>query len=153
MQNKKIVMGPEILLSYYVYWEIWAIWAENAFPMVIRKGISGINWRSFYTATVLYIVVFECYEFIHRWFYIFKFRPLLFPNVLNSSYKFSYSGLELLDCPVAEWLESESQSTHRVAMTTFWSTVHHDGKISPPWWGGWRWTPTPFNISISCTKL
>jgi hypothetical protein len=44
------------------------------------------------------------------------FRALLFSNVLNRSYKFSSSGLELLDCPVAEWLEVELQSTHRVAM-------------------------------------
>ncbi len=27
------------------------------------------------------------------------------------------------------------QSTHRVAVTGFWRTFHHDGKISPGWWG------------------
>ncbi len=25
------------------------------------------------------------------------------------------------------------QSTHRVAIATFWRTFHHDGKISPAW--------------------
>ncbi len=25
------------------------------------------------------------------------------------------------------------QSTHRVAMATFWRAFHHDGKISPAW--------------------
>ncbi len=33
---------------------------------------------------------------------------------------------------------------HRVAMTTFWRTLHHDGKISPGWWG-WRCMSTPFH--------
>jgi hypothetical protein len=27
------------------------------------------------------------------------------------------------------------ESTHRVAMATFWRTFRHDGKISPSWWG------------------
>ncbi len=27
------------------------------------------------------------------------------------------------------------QSTHRVAIADFWRTFHHDGKISPGWWG------------------
>ncbi len=27
------------------------------------------------------------------------------------------------------------RSNHRVAMTTLWHTFHHDGKISPVWWG------------------
>jgi hypothetical protein len=30
-----------------------------------------------------------------------------------------------------------TQSKHRKAMTTFWRTFHHDGKISPAW-RGWR---------------
>ncbi len=25
---------------------------------------------------------------------------------------------------------------HRVAPAAFWRTLHHDGKISPGWWGG-----------------
>ncbi len=27
------------------------------------------------------------------------------------------------------------QSTHRVTISTFWSTVHYEGKIIPAWWG------------------
>ncbi len=30
---------------------------------------------------------------------------------------------------------SVAQSTHRVAIATFWHTFHPDGKISPAWWG------------------
>ncbi len=38
-----------------------------------------------------------------------------------------------------------TQRTHRgVAMSTFWRTFHHDGKISPAWWG-WGCTPSPFH--------
>jgi hypothetical protein len=43
------------------------------------------------------------------------------------------------------------RSTHRVAMATFWRTTsHHDGKISPPWygWGGAR--PIPYDHKQSC---
>jgi hypothetical protein len=36
-----------------------------------------------------------------------------------------------------------------VAIATFWRTFHHDGKISPAWWG-YRCTPTPFH-DIYCT--
>ncbi len=39
------------------------------------------------------------------------------------------------------------QSTHRVAMADFWSTVHHDGKISPGCWGwGEGARPSPFTL-------
>ncbi len=38
-----------------------------------------------------------------------------------------------------------SQSTHRMAMATFWRTFHHDGKISPGWWGWGVHAPTPFH--------
>jgi hypothetical protein len=38
--------------------------------------------------------------------------------------------------PIHAWVQSlSSQSTHRVATVTFWRTFHHDGKISPGWWG------------------
>ncbi len=42
---------------------------------------------------------------------------------------------------------SQTQSTHRVEMTTFWRTFHHDGKISPAFWGRGEFTvtPTPFH--------
>ncbi len=47
------------------------------------------------------------------------------------------------------------QSTHRVAMTTFWRIFHHDGKISPAWrrWGGGGCTLTPFTISTFIYKV
>ncbi len=41
----------------------------------------------------------------------------------------------------------DTQSTHRVAMATFWRTFNHDGKISP---ACWRWglpRPSPFTLS------
>jgi hypothetical protein len=42
-------------------------------------------------------------------------------------------------------LQRCNHRVHRVATATFWSTFHHDGKISP----GWRWecTPTPFRYT------
>ncbi len=39
-------------------------------------------------------------------------------------------------CAMEEYKLSEPQSTHRVAFADFWYTSHHDGKISPGWWGG-----------------
>ncbi len=42
----------------------------------------------------------------------------------------------------------QPQSTHSVAMATFWPTFHHDGKISPAWSGGGGGArPPPFTIS------
>ncbi len=32
-------------------------------------------------------------------------------------------------------VRSHAQSTHRLALATFWRTFHHDGKFSPAWWG------------------
>ena len=42
---------------------------------------------------------------------------------------------------------AQPQSTHRVAMTIFWRTFHHNGKISPALrvWG--RARPPPFTLS------
>ncbi len=43
--------------------------------------------------------------------------------------------------PLPEWTSQSNdwywapQSTHRLATATFWRTFHHDGKISPGWWG------------------
>ncbi len=36
---------------------------------------------------------------------------------------------------------------HREATTAFWRTFHHEGKISPDWWGGGG-TPTPFYLHL-----
>jgi hypothetical protein len=45
------------------------------------------------------------------------------------------------------------QSTHRVANATFWRTFHHDGKISPAWWG-WGVHAHPLSLYLpSRTKL
>ncbi len=46
----------------------------------------------------------------------------------------------------------ETAESNRVAMTTLWRTFHHDGKISPGWWG-WGCMPTPFhsNYIQSCS--
>ncbi len=41
----------------------------------------------------------------------------------------------LVDCWALGTSGSTAQSTHRVATATFWRTFHHDGKISPAWWG------------------
>jgi hypothetical protein len=40
----------------------------------------------------------------------------------------------------------KSQITRRVATAAFWRTFHHDGKISPGWWGGGVYMPIPFPI-------
>ncbi len=83
---------------------------------------------------------------------IFYFCALLFPHVLNSTYKFSFSWWELLDCPVAERLESKSQSTHRVAMPL--SGVHFImmEKSAQPGEGGVYAHPLLLYLP-SCTKL
>ncbi len=40
----------------------------------------------------------------------------------------------------------EPQSTHRVAIADFWHyTSHHDGKISPGWWGWGVHAHPPFH--------
>ncbi len=46
----------------------------------------------------------------------------------------------------------DTQSTHRVAMATFWRTFNPNGKISPAWcsWGLPR--PSPFTLSIQSTS-
>ncbi len=41
---------------------------------------------------------------------------------------------------------------HRVAMTTFWRTFHHYGKISPGWWVGLHARP-PFTLSAIAYKV
>jgi hypothetical protein len=47
----------------------------------------------------------------------------------------------------------EAQSTHRVAMTTFWRTFYHDGNISPAWCG-WGVHTHPLSLYLtSRTKL
>ncbi len=40
------------------------------------------------------------------------------------------------------------QSTHSVAIAAFWRTFHHDGKISPAWWG-WEVHASPPSFTIS----
>ncbi len=42
---------------------------------------------------------------------------------------------------------------HRVAMTTFWRTFHHIGKISPGWWGWGGSRPPPFTLSTITYKV
>ncbi len=45
-------------------------------------------------------------------------------------------------------------STHRVANATFWRTFHHDGKISPAWWGRGMHPPSlyqPSRTKLWCT--
>ncbi len=39
--------------------------------------------------------------------------------------------------PSPLWAFTTTKYTHRVATATFWRKFHHDGKISPAWWG-WR---------------
>ncbi len=42
---------------------------------------------------------------------------------------------------------------HRVATATFWRTFHHDGKISPGWWG-WEVHAHPLSLYLPlCSKL
>jgi hypothetical protein len=59
------------------------------------------------------------------------------------------SDLWLLPAAVLLPSNRPGQSTHRVAIADFWRTFHHDGKISPSWWG-WGCTPIPFH-SITIT--
>ncbi len=45
------------------------------------------------------------------------------------------------------------QSTNRVATAAFWRTFHHDGKISPGWWG-WGRHAHPLSLYLpSRTKV
>jgi hypothetical protein len=48
---------------------------------------------------------------------------------------------------------SVSHRVHRVAMTTFWRTFHHGGKISPAWCGRGVARPPPFTISTITYKV
>ncbi len=41
-----------------------------------------------------------------------------------------------------------TEYVHRVAMATFWHKFHHEGKISPGWWGGGGCARPP-SITIS----
>jgi hypothetical protein len=62
--------------------------------------------------------------------------------------------LHYCSTPLANLLDAwEGQATEsrRVATATFWPTCHHNGKISPGWWG-WGCTPTSFTVP-SHTKL
>ncbi len=62
-------------------------------------------------------------------------------------------------CCTVTWILT--QSTHRVAMATFWRTFHHDGKISQPgegWEGGARHghplsLHLPSRTKLQCTLL
>jgi hypothetical protein len=42
--------------------------------------------------------------------------------------------------------EGQPQSTHRMKIADFWLTSHHDGKISPGWWGGGGARPPHFSL-------
>ncbi len=42
---------------------------------------------------------------------------------------------------------------YRVAIATFWRTFHHDGKISPAWWGWGCTLPPPFTLSTITSKV
>ncbi len=59
---------------------------------------------------------------------------------MPSNEYFRVDGCILVMHPQSRW----PQSTHRVAMATFWRTFHREGKISPAWWGG-GCTPSPFH--------
>ncbi len=50
-----------------------------------------------------------------------------FKELLRNKLRFTSGWAEVLT----------TEYTHRVAMDTFWRKFHHDGKISPAWWG-WR---------------
>ncbi len=44
------------------------------------------------------------------------------------------------------WAEVQTaEYTHRMAMDTIWRKFHHDGKISPAWWGWLVHGPPPFH--------
>ncbi len=46
-----------------------------------------------------------------------------------------------------------AQSTYRVATAAFWRTFHHDGKISPGWWGCGGARPPPFILFTISYKV
>ncbi len=41
-----------------------------------------------------------------------------------------------------------TEYTQRVAVATFWRTFHHDGKISPAWWGGGGARPPHISLCL-----
>ncbi len=46
---------------------------------------------------------------------------------------------------------SVPQNKRRVATAAFWHTLHHDGKLSPDWWGGggeWGARPPPLSLQL-----
>jgi hypothetical protein len=58
--------------------------------------------------------------------------------------------LEALDCRVAAVLLYSLHRVHRVVTAAFWRTFHHEGKISPGWWG-WRGGHLPLPVKLQCT--
>ncbi len=53
---------------------------------------------------------------------------------------------------IGQCTDSPEQRVHRVAMATFWRTLHHDGKISPAWFGR-GCTPPPHHLSLYLSKV
>jgi hypothetical protein len=79
-------------------------------------------------------------------FFVCFFRAVLFPSQLpkNSTQEAGVENFHTV-------LDEQPQSTHRVATAAFWSTFHHDGKISPGCGGGGGARPPPSRIKLQCT--
>ncbi len=78
----------------------------------------------------------------------------IFNTVLVNQRAILYSLHSFLSLPFLT-SQSPTKSTRRAAMAPVWRTFHHDGKISPAWWGwGVHAHALSFTISIpSRTKL
>ncbi len=66
---------------------------------------------------------------------------------ITSCGKFSFQVTFKMKRSCMAFYERPPESTHRVAMATFWSTFHHDDKICPTWWG-WRVYVLPLSLYL-----
>ncbi len=67
---------------------------------------------------------------------------------INSFYSATRTKLYSVRSSWEDWYHR----VHRVATSAFWRTFHHEGKISPGWWG-WGVHATPITISTITHKV
>jgi hypothetical protein len=70
-------------------------------------------------------------QFSKRYIWACKSRFLLYDKVERKLRRTKHNNALLWCSECLQCVRYGTQSTHRVAMATYWRTFHHDGKISP----------------------
>jgi hypothetical protein len=104
----------------------------------MQVTLSFFSFRSFYFVTPIECIVtaLQCTTLIFIVPLYIQVLRLLYSAILESV----LIVLSLLSVQDTEY------TVHRVSMATFWCTFHHDGKISPAWWG-WS-VHAPFSLYL-----